>query len=338
MKTAVLTLAAVSLLLVAAGAQVQSATPGGKASAANAARDYPGRPVRAVVPSVPGGGSDISARIFAAGLSEALNTTFVVDNRGGAGGTLGTHIVATAPADGYTVLMGNISTHGINPAVFKKLPYDPIRDFAPVSLFGTTPNVLVVHPSVPASSLKEFIAYVKANPGKLSYGSSGVGGSPHLSMALLTSMTGMNLLHVPYKGSGAVLTDLLGGRVQVTSSSLISQLPYIKSGKLRALAVTSSKRNQQLPDVPTVIESGVPGYEVTIWYAMFVPAGVPRPIIAKLNSTIGKVLATPETKARLAKAGIDAAPSTPEGLAAWVKVEVEKWTRAAKIANVVPES
>lgn len=336
MKTAVLTLATASLLLFAAGAPVQSATGAGKASAANAARDYPSRPVRAVVPSVPGGGSDISARIFAAGLSEALNTTFVVDNRGGAGGALGTQIAAMAPADGYTVLMGNIATHGINPAVLKNLPYHPIKDFAPVSLFGTTPNVLVVHPSVPASSLKEFIAYVKANPGKVSYGSSGVGGSPHLAMELLRSMTGMEMLHVPYKGSGAVLTDLLGGRVRVTSSSLTSQLPYVKSGKLRALAVTSRKRNQQLPDVPTVIEAGVPGYEVTIWYAMFVPAGVPRAIIARLNSTIGKVLETPETKARLTKAGIDAVHSTPEGLAAWVKAEVEKWTRAAKIAKVVP--
>lgn len=339
MKTVVLALVAASSLLISAGAHGQPAAGAGKASAANAARDYPNRPVRAVVPSVPGGGSDISARIFASGLSEALNNTpFVIDNRGGAGGTLGTHIVAKAPADGYTVLMGNISTHGINPALFKNLPYHPIKDFAPVSLFGTTPNVLVIHPSVPATSLKELIAYAKANPGALRYGSSGIGGSPHLSMELLRTMTGMDMLHVPYKGSGAVLTDLLGGRVHLTSSSLTSQLLYIKSGKLRALAVTSSKRNPQLPDVPTVIESGVPGYEVTIWYAMFVPAAVPRPIIAKLNSVIVKVLGTPEMKARLGQTGIDAATSTPEELAAWVKVEVEKWTRVVKMANVVPES
>ncbi len=340
MKMAVLILATVPSLLIAAGALGQPAAGAGKTtSAASAARDYPNRPVRAVVPSVPGGGSDISARIFASGLSEALNNTpVVIDNRGGAGGTLGTHIVAKAAPDGYTVLMGNIATHGINPALFKNLPYHPIKDFAPVSLFGTTPNVLVIHPSVPATSLKELIAYVKAKPGALSYGSSGVGGSPHLAMELLKSMTGMEMLHVPYKGSGAVLTDLLGGRVQVTSASLTSQLLYIRTGKLRALAVTSSKRNPQLPDVPTVIEAGVPGYEVTIWYAMFVPAATPKPIIARLNSVIVKVLESPEMKARLGQTGIDAATSTPEELAAWVKVEVEKWTRVVKLANVVPES
>lgn len=339
MRTTIPMLAVVTSMLIAAGAHGGQAAGSGKDKpSASAAGDYPNRPVRAVVPSVPGGGSDISARIFASGLSEALNNTpVVIDNRGGAGGTLGAHIVAKAAPDGYTVLMGNIATHGINPALFRNLPYHPIRDFAPVSLFGTTPNVLVIHPSVPANSLKELIAYVKANPGKLSYGSSGVGGSPHLAMELLKAMTGMELLHVPYKGSGAVLADLLGGRVQVTSASLTSQLLYIKTGKLRALAVTSGKRNPQLPDVPTVIEAGVPGYEVMIWYAMFVPAATPKPIIARLNSVIVKVMETPEMKARLGQTGIDAATSTPEALAAWVKVEVDKWTRVVKLANVVPE-
>jgi len=331
MKSAVLTLVAVTSLSITAGAQAQSA-------AANAARDYPSRPVRAVVPSVPGGGGDLSGRIMAGGLSEALNNTFVIDNRPGAGGTLGTHLVAKAPADGYTMLMGNIATHGVNPALFKNLPYHPIKDFAPVSLFGTTPNALVVHPSVPANSLKEFIAYAKANPGALRYGSSGVGGSPHLAMEYLKSLTGMDMLHVPYKGAGAVMADLLGGRVHAMSSSLPSLLVNIKSGKLRALAVTTKSRNPQLPDVPTVIESGVPGYEVTIWFATFMPVGVPRPIIVKLNTVTAKLLETPEFRARLAQAGIDAAGSTPEGLAEWVKVEVAKWTRVVKLANVVPES
>jgi len=330
MKTMLVALVPVLTLSIAAAAYSQP-------TAHNAVRDYPNRPVRAIVPSVPGGGGDLSARIFASGLSDAFNMPFVIDNRGGAGGTLGTHIAAMALPDGYTVLMGNIASHGINPALFKDLPYHPIRDYAPVSLFGTTPNALVVHPSVPANTLKELIAYSKANPNALRYGSSGVGGSPHLSMELLKTMTGMEMQHVPYKGAGAVLTDLLGGRVQVLSSSLPSQLAYIKSGKLRALAVTSKTRNAQTPDVPTVIEAGVPGYEVIIWYAMFVPAKVPKPIIAKLNATIVQVMAKPEMKARLAQAGIDAATSTPEELAAWVKVEVEKWTRVVKQANVVPE-
>jgi len=234
--------------------------------------------------------------------------------------------------------MGNISTHGINPALFKNLPYHPIRDFAPVSMLGTTPNVLVVHPSVPAATMSEFIAYVKANPGKIHYGSSGIGGSPHLAMELLKAMTGTDMLHVPYKGSGAVLIDLLSGQIHTTSASVTGQLPHIKSGKLRALAVTSTKRIAQLPDVPTVIESGIPGYEVTIWYGMFVPAAVPKPIIARLNAELVKLLNTPGLKTRLGQSGIDAASSTPEELAAFVKVEVAKWTRVVKIAGVQPES
>jgi tripartite-type tricarboxylate transporter receptor subunit TctC len=330
-RTAAIAAALVALLPGA----VHGQAAGGKAPAA----DYPSRAVRAVVPNVPGGGSDISARILAQGLSEAFNNVpFVIDNRGGAGGTIGTHIVARAPADGYTVLMGNISTHGINPALFRNLPYHPIRDFAPVSLFGTTPNVIVVHPGVPAATLKELIAHAKANPGKLTYGSSGVGGSPHLAMEFLRAQAGIDLLHVPYKGAGAVLTDLLAGRVQMTSTSLTSQLPHIKAGKLRALAVTSAKRHPQVPDVPTAIESGVPGHEVVVWYGVFVPAAVAKPIVARLNTAIAKVLATPDTRERFVQTGIDAVASTPEDLAAWVKVEVEKWTRVVKIANVVPES
>ena len=234
---------------------------------------------------MPGGGSDISARIFASGLSEALNNTpVVIDNRGGAGGTLGTQIVAKAVPDGYTVLMGNIATHGINPALFKNLPYHPIRDFAPVSMLGTTPNVVVVHPSVPATSMSEFIALVKAKPGENPLRVVGCRRLTPSRHGVAEGMTGTDMLHVPYKGAGAVLTDLLSGQIQATSASVTGQLPYIRSGKLRALAVTSSKRNAQLPDVPTVIESGIPGYEVTIWYAMFVPAATPKPIIARLNA------------------------------------------------------
>ncbi len=299
--------------------------------------DYPSRPVRAIVPNAPGGGSDISGRIVANALSEALGQQVVVDNRPGAGGTMGVTTAARAQPDGYTLLMGNISTHGINVAVFKTLPYDPVKDFAPVSMLGTTPNVLVVNPSVPATTFKEFIAYVKANPGKIRYGSSGAGGSPHLAMELLKSLTGTDMLHVPYKGSGPVTIDLLSGQIHTTSASVSSQLPHIKSGKLRPLAVSSAVRSTQLPDVPTVIESGVPGYEVTIWYGLFVPAGVPRPIIGRLHAELVKALATPILKQRMANAGIDAVSSTPAELDAFVKAEIAKWTKVVRIAGVTPQ-
>ena len=308
---------------------------GGLEVAGAAALDgYPSRPLRAIVPNAPGGGSDISGRIVASALGDALGQQVVVDNRPGAGGTIGVSTAARAQPDGYTVLMGNISTHGINVAVFKNLPYDPVKDFAPVSMLGTTPNVLIVHPSVPAKTFKEFIAYAKAHPGTLRYGSSGTGGSPHLAMELLKSLTGTDMLHVPYKGSGPVTIDLMSGQIHATSASVSSQLPYIKAGKLRPLAVTSARRSPQLPDVPTVIESGVPGYEVTIWYGLFVPAGVPQRIVTRLNTELVKVLDTAILRERMANAGIDASSSTPAELGAYVKAEIAKWTKVAKETGV----
>ena len=293
--------------------------------------------MRAIVPNAPGGGSDISGRIVASALGDALGQQVVVDNRPGAGGTIGVSTAARAQPDGYTVLMGNISTHGINVAVFKNLPYDPVKDFAPVSMLGTTPNVLIVHPSVPAKTFKEFIAYAKAHPGTLRYGSSGTGGSPHLAMELLKSLTGTDMLHVPYKGSGPVTIDLMSGQIHATSASVSSQLPYIKAGKLRPLAVTSARRSPQLPDVPTVIESGVPGYEVTIWYGLFVPAGVPQRIVTRLNTELVKVLDTAILRERMANAGIDASSSTPAELGAYVKAEIAKWTKVVRIAGITPQ-
>ncbi len=305
-------------------------------SPASSTQSYPQRALRAIVANIPGGGSDISSRIVAEGLSNALGKQVVVDNRGGAGGTLGVSIAAKATPDGYTVLMGSIATHGINPALYK-LPYHPLNDFAPISMIGTTPNVVVVHPSVPAATLKEFIAYAKANPGKITYGSSGVGGSPHLAMELLKTMTGIDIIHVPYKGAGAVAIDLMGGQVQAASASVTGQLPYIKSGKLRALAVTSTKRIAPLPDVPTAAEAGVPGYEVTIWYAMFAPAAVPKAIVARLNAEMVKLLNAPDMKARLAQQGIDASASTPEDLSRFVQTEIAKWAKVVKAAGIVAD-
>ena len=301
------------------------------------AQNYPTRPLRLIVPTAPGGGTDFTGRLVAAKLSESLGQQVVVENRGGGGGSVGADNAAKSTPDGYTLLLGSIATHAVNPALYKQLPYDHIKDFAPVSLIGTVPNALVVHPSVPVKSMQEFIAYAKANPGKINYGSSGVGSPPHLSMELLRSMTGINLVHVPYKGAGPALADLLGGQVQAMCTSLAGLINFIKSGRVRALGVTTAKRNPQLPDVPTIVESGVPGYEVTIWYAVFAPVATPKAIVQKLNAEMVKALNSPEMKERMALQGMDPAPSTPAELAAFVKIETAKWAKAAKDSGATAE-
>jgi tripartite-type tricarboxylate transporter receptor subunit TctC len=301
------------------------------------AQTYPTRPLRLIVPTAPGGGTDFTGRLVAAKLSETLGQQVVVENRGGGGGSVGADNAAKATPDGYTLLLGSIATHAVNPALYKKLPYDHIKDFAPVSLIGTVPNVLVVHPSVPAKSFAEFISYAKANPGKINYGSSGVGSPPHLSMELLRSLTGINMVHVPYKGAGPALADLLGGQVQAMCTSLAGQITYIRAGRVRALGVTTAKRNPQLPEVPTIVESGVPGYEVTIWYAVFAPVATPKAIVQRLNTEMVKALNSAEMKNRMAQQGMDPAPSTPAELAAFVKIETAKWAKAAKDSGATAE-
>ena len=301
------------------------------------AQNYPARPLRLIVPTAPGGGTDFTGRLVAAKLSETMGQQVVVENRGGGGGSVGADNAAKATADGYTLLLGSIATHAVNPALYKKLPYDHLKDFASVSLIGTVPNALVVHPSVPVKSMQEFIAYAKANPGKINYGSSGVGSPPHLSMELLRSMTGINLVHVPYKGAGPALADLLGGQVQAMCTSLAGLINFVKSGRVRALGVTTAKRNPQLPDVPTIVESGVPGYEVTIWYAVFAPVATPKAIVDKLNAEMVKALNSSEMKERMALQGMDPAPSTPAELTAFVKVETAKWAKAAKDSGATAE-
>ena len=301
------------------------------------AQNYPARPLRLIVPTAPGGGTDFTGRLVAAKLSETMGQQVVVENRGGGGGSVGADNAAKATADGYTLLLGSIATHAVNPALYKKLPYDHLKDFASVSLIGTVPNALVVHPSVPVKSMQEFITYAKANPGKINYGSSGVGSPPHLSMELLRSMTGINLVHVPYKGAGPALADLLGGQVQAMCTSLAGLINFVKSGRVRALGVTTAKRNPQLPDVPTIVESGVPGYEVTIWYAVFAPVATPKAIVDKLNAEMVKALNSSEMKERMALQGMDPAPSTPAELTAFVKVETAKWSKAAKDSGATAE-
>ncbi len=297
---------------------------------AAAAQPYPSRPIRAVVPLAPGGGTDTVGRLVMSKLSELLGQQIVVDNRGGGGGTVGTDLVAKAAPDGYTILMGSITTNAVNSVLYKKLPYDHIRDFAAISMVGTVPNALVVHPSVPAKTMKEFIALAKASPGKVAYGSSGIGSAPHLSMELIKSMAGITMTHVPYKGAGAAVADVLGGQIQALCSSLAGLLPHIKSGRVRALGVTTSGRNPQLPDVPTIAESALPGYEVVIWYALFAPARTPAAVIARLNMETVKALNSADLKDRLTQQGLDVTSSTPYALSAYVKSETAKWAKVAR--------
>ena len=294
---------------------------------------YPAKSVRLIVGFPPGGGVDISARILAAKMSELWGQSMVVDNRTGAGGTIGSDIAARAPADGYSLLLCGIWSHGVAPSLYKKLPYDHYRDFTPISMIGTTPNVLVVNPSVPAKSVSEFIAHAKANSSKFVIASPGTGSSPHMSMELFRLTTGIDFVHVPYKGAGPALVDLLGGHIQSMFDNMSSQVAVIKSGRVRAIAVTSPKRSQHLPDVPTMRESGV-ALEVTVWYGLCAPAGVPKPILAKLNSDLTRVLNTADAQRRYAENGIDAAPSTPEQFAAFIKSETETWARVVREAKI----
>jgi tripartite-type tricarboxylate transporter receptor subunit TctC len=296
-------------------------------------QSYPTKPVRFVAGFAPGGGVDVSARILSQKMSEMFGQTWIVDNRGGAGGTIGTDIVAKAAADGYTLLFCGIWSHGIAPSLYKKLNYDHYKDFAPVTMIGTTPNVLVVNPAVPAKSVGEFIAYTKANNGKIVIASPGTGSSPNMTMELFRLTTGITFVHVPYKGSGPALIDLLGGHIQAMFDNMSSQLPVMKSGRTRALAVTSPKRSMHLPDVPTMTEAGVP-IEVTVWYGLCAPAATPKPIIAKLNADFTKMLSAPDTQRRLAEHGVDAASSTPEQYAAFIKSETDKWARVVRDAKV----
>ncbi|CAN0014315.1 unnamed protein product, partial [Phaeothamnion confervicola] len=297
-------------------------------------QEYPNRPLRHIVPYPPGGGVDLGTRIVTTRLSDFLGQMIVVDNRPGAGGNLGAELAAKATPDGYTLFTCQIASHAISPALYKRLPYDAMKDLSPISLIGMTPNVLVVHPSLPAKSVGEFISYAKANRGKLNFGSSGVGASPHLTMELFKTTTGIDLVHVPYKGGALALADLMGGHVQVMFDNLPGQLQVIKAGKVRALGVTSGKRAEQLPDIPTVSESGVPGFEVTVWYGMCVPAGVPKRVVAKLNAEVVKTLNLPDVKERLAQASIQAAPSSPEQFAAYIRSESIKWAKVIKDAGL----
>ena len=300
------------------------------------AQSYPSRPVRFVVPFPPGGGNDIVGRIVALRLAESLGQPVVVDNRGGAGGTLGTDIVAKSPPDGHTLLINNISL-AVNATLFAKLPYDTLRDLAPVTLVGRQPNLLVVHPSVAAQSVRELLALAKASPRQLNYGSGGIGTASHLATELLKLMAQVDVVHVPYKGLGPALTDLIGGQVQLIISTMASALPHVKSGKLRPLAVTTLRRSSFFPEVPTMDEAGVRGYEFNTWYGLLVPAGTPRPIVERLNKASAAVLGAAAVKEQFAVQGIEAAASSPEQFGAYLKAEVAKWVKVVKATGAQPE-
>jgi tripartite-type tricarboxylate transporter receptor subunit TctC len=322
MKT--LVFAAGLALALAGAAQAQTAS----------AQDFPNRPLRQIVPFPPGGGVDIVTRIVGAKWSEVLGQQILVENRPGAGGNVGADYAARAVPDGYTLFSCGIASHGISPAVYSRLPYDHLRDFAPVSLIGKTPNVLVVNPAVPVRSVREFIEYVKASPGKYSYASPGVGTSPQMTMELFKLTAGLDLVHIPYKGGAPALMDVIAGQVIGMFGNLPEQLSAIRGGKTRALAVSTLERNPQLPDVPTVAEAGFPGFEVTVWYAVCAQAAVPKPILATLNASLVRTLNMPEVKARLADASIDASPTTPDEFLAFIRAETDRWQRVARDAGI----
>ncbi len=294
------------------------------------AQAYPNKPIRLVVPFPAGGTTDIVAREVAAHLTKTFGQSVIVENKPGAGGNVGSDSVAKAAPDGYTLLMGTVGTHGINVSLYSKMPYDAIKDFAPVSLCAAVPNIMVVHPSVPANNVAEFIAYAKKEGDKVAMASSGNGTSIHLAGELFKSMTGTAMTHVPYKGSAPALTDMLGGTTQVMFDNAPSVMPHIKSGKLRAIAVTSSKRSSALPDVPTIEETGLKGYEASSWFGVLAPAGTPREILQKLSAEIQRGIATPEMQEKFKAQGAIPVGGTPEAFASHIDAEIKKWASVVK--------
>ena len=303
------------------------------ASTAVSAQHYPIRPIRLLVPFAPGGGTDIIARLVAQDLGQAWGQPVVVDNRGGGGGIVGTEIAAKAAPDGYTMMLCSLGL-SYAPALYSKLPYDTEKDLLPISLVATQPFVYVVIPSLGVGSMKELIALAKAKPGEIRYGSGGSGGSSHLGTELLRTMTGINLVHVPYKGTGPALTAMLGGEIQMQLIGISSVVPHMKSGRMRALAVSGAKRSAAAPEVPTVAEAGVPGYAFDVWYGMLYPAGTPRAIVGKANASINDVLKSPALAQRFAAVGLEPAGSTPEAFAKLIRSEMAKWRKVVKEANI----
>ena len=298
------------------------------------AQEYPRKPIRLIVPFAPGGGNDTVARAIALSVGASLGQPVVVDNRAGAGGMLGAQSAAKSPPDGHTLFLGGVGSHAVNPNLHARLPYDPVKDFAPITLIASAPSVLVVHPSLPARTLAEFTALAKASPGRINYATNGSGSSAQLAAVLYESMAGVQMVHVPYKGLAPALVDLLAGEVQAMFSSVVAIVPNIKAGRLRALAVTGKRRAALLPDVPTLDESGVPGYEAGSWYGILAPAGTPQAIVAKLHEAIVRALAQPEVRERLVSEGAEVIGSTPEAFAAHITAELARMGKLIRDAGI----
>jgi tripartite-type tricarboxylate transporter receptor subunit TctC len=297
---------------------------------AAAAQDYPARPIRLIVPAAPAGAADTLSRILAQKIAESWGTQVVVDNRVGAAGIVGMEAIAKAPNDGYTVGMGFAGTLAVNPSLYAKLPYDVLRDYAPVALVAHSPLVLAVNPAVPANSVSELIALAKSRPGQLNYASNGSGSTQHLTFELLKSMTGINVAHVPYKGSGQSNSDLVSGQIQMMMDNMVSLLPLAKAGRVRALAVSTSQRSPGMPELPTIAEAGVPGYAAAGWYGVIAPAGTDPKIVARLSAEIGRILRLQDVREKLVALGTDPAGSTPEEFGAFIRTEMAKWNRIVK--------
>jgi tripartite-type tricarboxylate transporter receptor subunit TctC len=321
------------MLSAAAAATLLAASTAAGAQKPASAAVYPSKPVRMIVPFAPGGGTDIIGRLVAQELGQTWGQTVVVDNRGGAGGTLGTHLAVKSTPDGYTMVLCSLGL-SYAPALYSKLPFDPVKDLAPISLVATQPFVYVVIPSLGVKSMKELIALAKAKPGEIRYGSGGAGGSSHLGTELLRTMTGIEIVHVPYKGTGPALTAMLSGEIQMQLIGISSVVPHMKSGRMRALAVSGAKRSAAAPELPTVAESGVPGYAFDVWYGMLFPAGTPRAMVVKVNAGINRALSSPALAQRFAAVGVEPAGTTPEAFAQMIRSEIAKWRKVVQAAHI----
>jgi len=302
-------------------------------SGAALAQSYPSRPIHFIVPYPAGGPLDTIARLLGQKVSENVKQPVIVENKPGAGGNIGADFVAKSPPDGYAILMGAVATHAINPTLYANIPYDPVRDFAPITQVASTPNVLVVNPSIPASNVKEFVAYAKANPGKLNFGSGSTGSAGHLAGELFKSMAGVDMTHIPYKGAAPAMQDLIGGQIQLMFDNLASALTQVRAGKVKALAVTTAKRSSLAPDLPTIAESGLPGFDISTWFGIFAPGGTPPEVVARLNTEFTRALAMPDIREKMLNLGAEPVSSTPEQFAAYIRSEAEKYARVVKASG-----
>jgi len=312
-----------------------SGAASGQTHSASSGQAWPSKPMRYIVPFAPGGTTDILARLVAPKLSETLGQPVIVENKAGAGGTLGSELLAKAPADGYTIGGGTISSHAISATLYSKLAYDPVRDFAPITMLATQPNLLIVHPSVGASSVAELIALLKANPSKYSFASAGSGTSQHISGELFKTMTGVSMQHIPYKGSGQLIPDLLSGTVSMAFENFATAYPPVKAGRLKALAVTTAKRSPLVPDVPTLAESGLAGYDISSWQALFAPAGTPKEIVARIYSEVAKALKESDVRRKIQDLGADPGGMTPDELAALIKADIPRLGKIVRDSGAI---